>query len=382
MWSLAFMRAMWSGALLGELHRIGARLAPLAAEGANGDLEAWHREWFGLAEQVESVGREALAEQRLETAHDSLFRATHYYQWAEAFLAPEDERKVATLERHRATFRLAMELSDDRTEIVEIPYEDTTLPAYFVPARPRDGAERPAVVYFGGLDSCKEELYGVAVLLARRGVSCLVVDGPGQGEALKLQGIRSRFDYEVPAAAAFDYLAARPDVDAARIGLMGASMGGYYASRAAAFEPRFRACVAYGAQYDYRETWVRRIDIRPGAPIAAPAHHLFDVLGVTTWEEALETLEPFTLRGIAGRIDCPFLIVHGEHDRQIAVEDALALYDEVGSEQKEIRVFTDEEGGSAHCQIDCPEPAQSYIADWFATRLGVPQRVAAVAATQ
>jgi dienelactone hydrolase len=368
MWSLAFMRALMSGALLGELHRIGRRLAPVQGAPPNGDLDAWFSEWHGLAEQVEARGRDALALGRLTTAGDDLLRATHYYQWAEAFLAPGDSRKVPTLERHLDCFRDAVGLGPDGTEIVEIPYLDASLPAYLVPGGTDEGA---AAVLFGGLDSCKEELVTFALKLAGRGITVLSVDGPGQAEALKLRGIRSRHDYEVPAGAALDYLASRPEVDSSRIGVIGASMGGYYCARAAAFEPRFAAAIAYGAQYDYRETWVRRLNIQPGSPIAAPAHHLFDVLGVESWEEALTVLEPFTLRGVAGRISCPFLIVHGEHDRQILPEDAAALYEEVGSDDKELRIFTDEEGGSAHCQIDCPEPAQSYMADWLAQRLGV-----------
>jgi fermentation-respiration switch protein FrsA (DUF1100 family) len=376
MWSLAFMRALMSGALLGELHRIGSRLSPAQTAPPNGDLDAWFAEWHGLAEQVETRGREVLALERVTTAADDLLRATHYYQWAEAFLAPGDPRKVSTIERHLDCFRDAVALRTDGIEIVEVPYLDGSLPAYLVPSATDDGA---AVVLFGGLDSCKEELITFAVKLAARGITTLSVDGPGQAEALKLRGIRSRFDYEVPAGAALEYLASRQEIDAERIGLIGTSMGGYYAGRAAAFEPRFAACVLYGAQYDYRETWIRRLNIQPGSPIAAPQHHLFDVLGVETWEEALATLEAFTLRGVAGRISCPFLIVHGEHDRQILPEDAAALYEEVGSPQKELRIFTDEEGGSAHCQIDCPEPAQSYMADWLADRLGVSPRAPAAA---
>ena len=94
MWSLAFMRALWSGAILGELHRIGQRLAPLQTVAPTGDLEAWHNEWYGLAEQLETRAHEALASAHRATAHDNFYRATIYYQWAEAFLPPDDARKA------------------------------------------------------------------------------------------------------------------------------------------------------------------------------------------------------------------------------------------------------------------------------------------------
>src|SRR5262249_43676606 len=47
-----------------------------------------------------------------------------------------------------------------------------------------------------------------------------------------------------------DYLLAQGTVDPRRIAVVGASMGGFYAARAAAFEPRLAACVAWGGAYD------------------------------------------------------------------------------------------------------------------------------------
>jgi dienelactone hydrolase len=369
MWSLSFMRCLNSGGLLGELHRIGRRLQAVAGTPPVGDLEAWYNEWYGLAQQVEGYARAAEDQGHPATAADAYFRATHYYQWAVTFQPTDDPRRRPTYQRHLDAFHRFASLGEDGVEIVEVPYEGRSLPAYFVPARAEASRPTPAVVYFGGLDSCKEELYPLAAALRRRSVSCLVVDGPGQGEALKLRGLVSRHDYEVPAAAAYDYLVGRGDVDPSRIGLVGISMGGYYAGRALAFEKRFKVGVAWSGQYDYRQTWVRRLDIRPGAPISAPPHHVFEVLGVASWEEVLKRLEPYSLRGVAREITCPFLIVHGEDDRQILLQDALALYKEVGTEEKELRIFTDQEGGSAHCQIDCKEPGLSFVADWLADRL-------------
>jgi dipeptidyl aminopeptidase/acylaminoacyl peptidase len=80
--------------------------------------------------------------------------------------------------------------------------------------------------------------------LANRGYHTLAIDGPGQGEALRLRNIPSRYDYEVPGTAAFDYVASRADVDAKRVGVMAFSLGGYYTPRMAAFEKRYAAAVA------------------------------------------------------------------------------------------------------------------------------------------
>jgi pimeloyl-ACP methyl ester carboxylesterase len=371
MWSLSVLRCLMSGGLLGEIDRAARPLLPYADAPPNGDLEAWHREWLSLGLQLEDRARAELEGGRVMAAHDDFLRAAHYFQWAEAFLVPGDERKLPTILRHLASFRQAMEFSPDGVEIVEVAFEGSSLPAYFVPAR--GPLPAPAAVFFGGLDSCKEEFFPLVLQLAHRGIACLSIEGPGQGEALKRRGLRTRYDYEVPAGAAADYLGAREDVDPERIAVIGASMGGYYAARAAAREKRFKASVAYGAQYDYRETWLRRLDARPDAPLPAPAHHLFDVFGVQSWEEALEAMRPFTLRVVANEIECPFLIVHGEDDAQIPVSEAISLYDAISSPDKVLRIFTEAEGGAAHCQVDCPEPAHSFIADWLAARLGARQ---------
>jgi 2,6-dihydroxypseudooxynicotine hydrolase len=92
------------------------------------------------------------------------------------------------------------------------------------------------------LDSVKEELHSYGDDFLRRGMAVLAIDGPGQGE-MEFE-YPMRFDYEVPVRYAINYLERRPDVDANRVGLMGVSLGGYYAPRAAAFEPRLKAAIA------------------------------------------------------------------------------------------------------------------------------------------
>jgi alpha-beta hydrolase superfamily lysophospholipase len=374
MWSLSFLRCLNAGGLLGEMDKAGARLRDAAGVAPNGDLEAWHREWYALGEELESLAEAASERGRTSTARDCYHRATQYYQWSEAFLPGDDERKAKAYGRHLECFRKAMELMDRRVDIVDVPYEEGPLPAYLVHADRADGEPVPAVVFFDGLDGNKEEFFPLARAIAERGVSCLAIDGPGQGEALKLRGIRSRHDYEVPGTAAYEWIAAREEIDSDRVAVMALSFGGYIAPRVAAYEKRYAACVAFGAQWDYRETWIRRLNIDPDSPVAAPAHHLFDVFGATDWKDALEKLEPFNLREVAPLVECPLLITHGEDDRQILLADAQALYDAAASEDKELRIYTREEGGSMHCQVDRPEPAGSYMADWLAERLGARRR--------
>jgi alpha-beta hydrolase superfamily lysophospholipase len=328
-----------------------------------------------LSDQVEGIAREAADAEREVTARDHFMRAALYQQWAEAFLKPDDSRSIPLFKRHLASFAAGASRFRPAMEIVDIPFDGATLYGYFVAGQ--GAGALPTVVLSDGLDGTKEEMIYVALALAARGISTLAIDHPGQGATLRLSGLKARHDSEVAAAAAVDYLHTRADVDAARLGIVAASMGGYYAPRAAAYERRFKACVAWGAVYDYHAVWARRFKAEPGRPIALDTRaamgttgdHILNILGAADFDDALHRLEPFHLREAAADIRCPILIVHGEDDQQTPLADAQRLFDAIGSHDKTLRVFTRFEGGAAHVQLDRPEPALSLLSDWLVDRL-------------
>jgi dipeptidyl aminopeptidase/acylaminoacyl peptidase len=257
-------------------------------------------------------------------------------------------------------------------EPVEVPFEGgKSLPAYFIRKEGSTRVKWPTVVFFDGLDVTKEMIFVYAGTpeLVKRGMACLLIDGPGNGESIRFGGIPLRYDYEVAGSAAVDYLESRGDVDKNRVGVMGISLGGYYASRCGAFEKRFKASVAWGAIYDYHATWKKRIEVGFKDTNSMPAEHLFWILGVKSVEEALTKLEKFTLKGVANKIKCSFLVTHGEADAQIPIDDAHKLFNEAGSSDKTLKVFTKEEGGAQHVHMDNRTIAISYIGDWLADRL-------------
>jgi dipeptidyl aminopeptidase/acylaminoacyl peptidase len=251
-----------------------------------------------------------------------------------------------------------------------VPYGATSLPAIFVHAEPANASGRvPAMVFFDGLDVTKEIQYfkGVADLAAR-GIACLIVDGPGNGESIRFRNLYLRPDTEHYATPVFDYLASRPEVDAKRIGVMAISLGGYYAPRAAAMEQRLACCIAWGAQWDYRRIWADRFErlAKADTPsLSVAAQHISWVLNVKTQDEVLKALEPFKLDGAVQKITCPFLMLHGEGDEQIPLPEAKKCFDAVGSTQKTFKLFTREEGGYHHCQIDNQSICSAYMWDWL-----------------
>jgi dipeptidyl aminopeptidase/acylaminoacyl peptidase len=259
-----------------------------------------------------------------------------------------------------------------RIEPVEIPYEDASLPALLVhpDAEATRGRPAPAMVFFDGFDVTKELQYGYGIPdLAARGVGCLIVDGPGNGESVRFRNLPLIAETERYATPVYEYLAGRGEFDAKRIGVMALSLGGYYAPRAASLEPRFACCVAWGAQWDYHEIWARRLEALDSGKVlslSVPPEHLQWVLGVSDNDAALKKLEGFRLDGIVQKMDCPFLLLHGAGDEQIPLALAEKLYDAVGSKHKALKVFTREEGGFHHCQVDNVTIAVHYMWDWIA----------------
>ena len=230
----------------------------------------------------------------------------------------------------------------------------------------------PTVVVFDGLDNCKEmSILFAGLEFAERGFHTLSVDGPGQGETLRLRGIPYRHDYEVPGKAAFDYLATRDDVDTEKVAVLGYSFGGYCAPRIAGHEPRYAACIAFGAMYWDMTEWLTN-KYRIAEDRARNTTNSFQVgwtLGTTTKEEAFAKIAKFSLVESAKRMKCPLLVVHGEEDRIVPLEAANKLYAESASSEKRLKFFSAEDGGAEHCQVDDRQAGVDFIADWIENEL-------------
>jgi dipeptidyl aminopeptidase/acylaminoacyl peptidase len=354
-WSYNTLLAFAAGGQLGDIALIHPRLLSKA-----GNDEAWHEEWARLADILEE---RAKAGSR-HSAAENYFLSSLYHTISEHFIPPADPKRLASYREVLRTFDAGRDASSYSVERVAVPFEGKTLPAYFVPAAKRG----PAAIFICGLDTTKELWFLRARFqFAARGISALFIDTPGIGEALRLQKLVTRHDYEKPVGAAIDWLERRAEVDPARIGIVGSSLGGYYVARAAAFEPRLKAAVAWGAIYDYHAVWQRRLAGK--GTIAAPRFQLMFITGTDTMEAAVEKVKDFRIADFAARIRCPFLVMHGAEDQQVLMEDANAMYAAIGAAGKEMVVFTGENGGAAHTQFDNHLPALQVCADWIARKL-------------
>jgi alpha-beta hydrolase superfamily lysophospholipase len=332
--------------------------------------QAWWEEWGALAAKIERAADLAAAEGRQQTAGDYYLRAGNYYYNGERFIPPGDEKREWASKAYRC-FHAGIRLRHPAIAFVEVPYEGATLPGLLM-RTPVEGPA-PCVVVIDGMDNTKEmSIFFAGLEFARRGMHTLALDGPGQGESLRLRGIFGRHDYEVPGTAAFDFAASRPDVDRGRIAIMGYSFGGYYASRIAAFEKRYAAAIALSALHWDLAAWQRRIKERNESAPGSVAQSNFQfqwVVGAATADEAIEIAKGFSLAEVAKRISCPFLVTHGGNDRVVPVENARKLYDAVGSSRKAIKVFSPEEGGAEHAHVDNRQVGIDFAADWLMANL-------------
>ena len=357
-WSMGLLiclsAAPWMGIEIDEVHRVGRALTDRV-----GDDHAWFEEWTRMGERIEARGRAARETGHNLTAASCFMRASRYYQTGERFIHPRSQHSMEVYTRSVQIFQDAAALiRHPRIEPVEVPYEGTSLPALLVHPDPAAAGSKPApcMVFFDGFDVTKELQYGYGVPdLAARGVGCLIVDGPGNGESVRYRNLPLIAETERYGTAAYEYLAGRSEFDAKRIGVMALSLGGYYAPRTAALEPRFACCVAWGAQWDYHAIWAKRLDELASGRVlslSVPPEHLQWVLGVSSNEAALKKLEAFRLDGIVQKMKCPFLLLHGAGDEQIPLALAEKCFAAVGSKEKTLKVFQREEGGFHHCQVD------------------------------
>jgi dienelactone hydrolase len=373
-WNLSVNLAIEMGARIGEIEQMCAPLQEAAKAPDAAGTAAFRETWVSMADRLCGLAEEDEAKGRLFSAGEKYRRASGYLITAERLQAHNAPGRLAIYQRALALFLQGSRLMGDRVQRVEIPYEGKHLAALYYPADGHQPGERaPLCVQLNGLDSSKEMkvLVGLPAWLAKRGVSSLVVDQPGTGEALRLQGLTARFDAEHWASRVVDWLEQHPAVDPKRIGCEGVSLGGYYCPRAVAMEPRFACGVAWGANHDWRDVQKRRLEKEGDFPVPHYWAHVCWVWGAKDVDDFMRIAEDVHLDGVVEKIRVPFLVTHGERDSQIPLKWAHRTYEQlVNSPKRELKVFTEREGGVQHASFDNSINAGHYIADWVAEALG------------
>jgi 2,6-dihydroxypseudooxynicotine hydrolase len=314
----------------------------------------WCREWGSSALRYERLAESAEAAGHLQTAAGAWRRAALCWHWGKFVFVDHPDEQRAAHDRTVACYRKGAAALSPPAELVRIPYGDTHLPAYLrVPATQAAPVRKPVVIMLPGLDSTKEELQATAEYMLARGLATIAVDGPGQGE--------SEFDlpiepaYERVATAVVDYLAGRADVDADKIGVFGVSLGGYYAARCAAYEPRLKATVALAGPYRFDLDW-------DDLPPQTRATFRFRS-GAASDPEARKRAGLLTLEEAARLITGPLLVVGGGKDRLVPAYHAERLASE--AQEAELMIYPD----GSHGVTNRAYESRSLMADWLAGHL-------------
>ena len=365
-WNASVNIAMSCGAKIGEIDQICKPLIEISKQGDDAGTTQFFRSWVDKADSMVKQADEALELGRPLGAASLYNRAWVYYLVAERMQSPEFLDRQGAYDKMVDTFGKAVQYGQLPVEVVEIPYEGTSFPALFIRAENVAGPAR-TMIFCNGLDSMKEMLYGTGIAreFARRGINTLIVDQPGTGGAIRNRGLYGRYDCEVWASAAVDYLQTRADVDADKIGMMGVSLGGYFAPRAVAFEKRLKLCAVWGANYNWGELQKRRLQREGERPVPHYWAHVQWVFDKHSLEEFMAWAPNMTLEGVVDKITVPFLVTHGEDDKQIPMEFAIPEYENaVNSSCREFHIFTNDSGGSSHAGVDNEAIGASFIPDW------------------
>jgi alpha-beta hydrolase superfamily lysophospholipase len=389
-WPLGYIPA--GGADYGDVAAVAA------AVGRRGDDGDFYRAWVALGERLAAEGAEVLDRGHRESARDLFLRASVAYgaSYHPMFGAPVDPRLNAAFERQIALFEAGLALGTPAVTPMEIPFGETPMTGYFLPAAGAAGAQAgPLLILTNGYDAAVTDLYfASAVAAVRRGYHVLLFDGPGQGEMLVRRGIPMRPDWDVVVGAVIDAALASPLVDPKRIALSGWSLGGLLALRAASGEPRLAAVIADPGAWDITGGFRRNVArVLPADKVDAAMRgesRLMDQLARTLidqnpdlrwrvvnrgfWVHGVEDLggflaatSAFTLEGHVGGIRCPTLITRAELDDRAGSADR--VFAELDCPKTLLR-FTAAEGAGDHCEMTNRSLLNRRVLDWLDETLG------------
>jgi pimeloyl-ACP methyl ester carboxylesterase len=326
-------------------------------------FDDWKSEMLRLA-------TESVADRRL-------IDAAFYYRLAELYTFPGDPDKEALYDSFSELFYQGF--VDHGIGRIQVPYGESTLPAITVEP---SGQVRGTIVLHGGYDSFIEEFYSQMRYFQTSGFKVIGFEGPGQGAARRKSGLPLDFHWEEPVRSVLDHLGLED------VTLIGLSMGGYFALRAAAFEPRISRVIASGHAFDYRKVApapatalmiffrnhlreltnrLSRWKISKGGMEAWNISHLMYVLDVDEPMAGLDFAFQMNEENLhAGQVKQDVLIMAARNDHFIPFRlHKMQLARLTGARSVTDRVFTRQDHAQNHCQIGNIGLALEVMRQWI-----------------
>jgi pimeloyl-ACP methyl ester carboxylesterase len=335
---------------------------------SEGDAQSWYSAWEATADRVL-----ALAERTRDplSKGGAYMRACTYRRLAEFLIPPDDPKRAGSFEKIGSYFIKGLDTLGVRYERITIPYGAGKLRALFFPGLP--GAEaKPLIMFGGGFDSVLEEYYpNFAAAALKRGYAVLTYEGPGQGEALRKYGLTYTAEWEKAVSATLNEFL-RAHAKPSTIVLIGMSMGGYFAPRAAAFEERIDGVVSYDTMYDFGAV-VRPVLSAAKNPLAMnnisiawAYRNAMWTMGTKDADETIRACAAYTLAPVAGRIRQDVLILAGTEDHFVPLQQTAEFEKAlVNARSVTTRIFDRQSGGAGHCQGGALTIYHAAVFDWL-----------------
>ncbi len=352
----------------------------------DGNYESWYDEWTKLAKRIESTALHSFNNGHFISAKSGYLRSSEYYRQSCFFLRDnlENKKLLEAYNASEACFKKAVHLFEQDVEVVNIPYNNTTLPGYFYNSKESD-ALKATIIVVGGYDSTLEELYQLGVKAAiDRGYNCLAFVGPGQGAALVKQRLYMKYDFENVITPVVDWLIQHPKVDKTKIAMIGRSFGGYLAPRAVCKEHRIACVVCDPGQIDLSapisrtmpsnvyEMWQSQDKVslnqyfakvfKDNKTLKFFFESRMQVHGLSTVFEYLNEMKNFKLTHIIDNIACPVLICDNPTDTIAARGND--LYQSI-KKDKSYFAFEAQLGAGLHCEIGAAAYFEQQVFDWI-----------------
>ncbi len=327
----------------------------------DGNADSWASAFEGQGETLIAQADQWISRGETRAAGETRLRAFTCFRLAWQFISPGD-RFLFLFRRSQQLFDLAMHELGLPSERFEVPYGGSVLPGHFF--RASDPAS-PTMLVIGGADTCHEDRFlSQGRSYIDRGYHVALVDLPGQG-ATAADGLFWEPETEKPVGAVLDFLRANCGVDFSRLALLGMSLGGYFAARAAAEEPRLAAVIATPVLSKPVELFMAAVGAHSNPSQAAERN-----MDVLMWKCGMQDLSSLASKwqdkhADPAKVRMPFLSVLGTQEGGVWQKQTRNWSEGVTSPGSQLLVLGPETGADAHCQGNNPLRLAQEVHAWL-----------------